>query len=111
MQTTTESTAHEHHGHTQPLPAGVEAIDLEHDIDSQRTMFWLVTCTVGVFAAVWLLYLLYGAVIAGERERKIDLLEPVELQELRKTENATLSGQNGGLTIDEAMRRRVEEHK
>ncbi len=107
MHTTKESPSHDALGHP-PLPAGIEAIDPEHDIDAKRTLFWLVVVTFGVFVSVWLLYHLFSFVITGERARKIDELPALELQQQRQWENQALSGQGGGRSIDEAMQRVLE---
>jgi hypothetical protein len=101
MQTTTHSP----HQHQHALPAGVEVVDPEHDIDAKRTLFWLVVCTLGVFVSGGLLFLLFEYVTHAERARKIDRLPTYERDAQREWEDATLAGRNGGRTIEEAMRR------
>lgn len=106
MSTATQPAAHAApKGDEQPKP-----FDPDHDIDTRRTITWLVVWMVILFASLWLMVELYGAVIDRERVKKIDLQPAAEVLDLRARESSELTrsedlgGGNQRVDIETAMK-------
>lgn len=84
---------------------GADEIDPEHEIDERKTKVWFTFFAVFVFVTMWLLYLLFSAVVQQQRYDHIDKAPTVEKNTQQQWEADTLAGKNGGLSIDEAIRR------
>ena len=82
-----------------------------HDIDTKKTVTLLVTWTVALFLGIWVMSQLFHFMVRGERQRKVaesqDEYGPLgkELRNLRAQEDKELAGQDGHMSIEEAMRK------
>ena len=85
-----------------------EEIDPVHDIDAKQTILWLGISGLVVFISLWVLLQVFKVVISSERGAKIEATQPVELEALRRAEQAILNGgtrPNGTsqISIEQAM--------
>ncbi len=85
-----------------------EEIDPAHDIDAKQTILWLGVSGLVVFISLWVLLQVFKVVISSERGAKIEATQPVELEALRRAEEAILRGgtRPGGtpqISIEQAM--------
>lgn len=96
---------HGHHGGHPPEPH-----DPEHDIDAKNTSIWVVGSAIVLFIALYLLLPLFDVVMTTERDRKINLLPAVELQEVRAAEDKFLRGEESRAKkpIEQVMREMVK---
>ena len=90
-----------------PIPQRPE-VDPEHDIDAKTTLTWLVVWTLAIFVCLWLLLQVFKVVLFEERLNKVETLEPIDIEELHRGEEAILGGgmrEDGtrGISIRDAM--------
>ena len=87
------ATHHAPHQHG-PTSPGVmpEPHDPEHDIDAKSASIWVIGSTIVLFVALYFLLPLFDLVLTTERDRKINNLPAVELQDTVAKEKDFLSG-------------------
>ncbi len=92
------------------LKGDVPPQDPLHDINTKKTVTWLVAWTVALFLSIWVMSQLFHFMVRGERQRKVaesqEQYGPLgkELRNLRAQEDKELAGQDGHKSIEEAMR-------
>ena len=101
MKTATQAELEQHHGH---MP-GADEIDPEHEIDARKTKIWFAFFAVFVYVTWFLLEALFHAVVQEVRYDQIDRAPTAEKQAHQKWEADTLTGKNGGASIEDAMKR------
>lgn len=80
-----------------------------HDIDSKKTVKLLIAWTVALFLGIWVMSQLFHFMARGERYRKVaenlGVSGPIgdDVLRLRAQEEKELKGEDGYLSIDEAM--------
>jgi hypothetical protein len=91
---TTATHPPSHTGHGRPAAAHKPPpIDPEHDIDAKTTTIWVLAWTVVLFAALYFMLPLFDRVLHQERNRKVEQLPALELQEVVGAERAFLRGE------------------
>lgn len=91
MGTATHTDPHKAHGKagaTAPAP-----VDPEHEINAKATITWVLAWTVVLVIGLYLLLVVFDAVLFRERQRKVEQLPAKELQQRRDQEQRFLSGQ------------------
>ncbi len=83
-----------------------EPLDPERDIDAKSTSVWVLGSTVVLFVSLYFLLPLFDAVLTEERNKKINTLPALELEQVREAEGAFLSGSESKSkkSIDQVMK-------
>lgn len=100
------ATHHAPHQHGHAAPGGVPAPhDPEHDIDAKSASLWVIGSTIVLFIALYFMLPLFDLVLTTERDRKINNLPALELQDAVAKEQAFLRGETSRSkkSIDQVM--------
>jgi hypothetical protein len=85
-----------------------------HDIDSKKTVTLLVVWTVILFAGIWVMSQLFHFMVQGELNRKVaESQGPLgeEVKALRAQEEKELKGEDGHLSIEQAMAELLKQNR
>jgi hypothetical protein len=92
------------------LTGDVAPQDPLHDIDTKKTVTWLLVWTVALFLGIWVMSQLFHFMVRGERQRKVadsqEQFGPFERErsELEAQTKLELDGEDGHMSIEDAMR-------
>ncbi len=91
------------HAHDPHPTDGPPEHDPAHDVDGKKLALWLAGSAVGVFATVGILLVIFEQIIEHQRHKMVGLTPAVQVEDLRRTEEADLSGSSGGKSVDAAI--------
>jgi hypothetical protein len=91
------------------LKGDVPPQDPLHDINTKKTVTWLVAWTAALFFGIWVMSQMFHFLVAGERHRKVaesqEQFGPFgrEMSELQAQSKLELAGEDGHMSIEQAM--------
>ena len=96
----------EFHRDHQVVEGYVPPQDPLHDINANKTVIWLVVCTLGLFLSIWVMAQLFHYMARGERDRKVRRTEGplgAEMKKLNAQAQKELLGEDNHKSIDQAI--------